>query len=67
MTDREPGQVTSMYGTNSPPVLSAELERRARTIGIKTFYTESSAETKAELAPFLEELQRETQRANSPP
>lgn len=61
MTDREPGQVTSMYGTNSPPQLSAELDRRARTIGIKTFYTESSAETKAELAPFLEELQHETE------
>jgi hypothetical protein len=66
MTDREPGQVTGMYGTNSPPLLSAELERRARTIGIKTFYTESSAETKAELAPFLEELQHETQRGNAP-
>jgi hypothetical protein len=67
MTDREPGQITSMYGTNSPPILSAELERRARTIGIKTFYTESSAETKAELAPFLEELQHETQHGSSPP
>jgi hypothetical protein len=67
MTDREPGQVTSMYGTNSPPLLSAELEKRARTIGIKTFYTESSAETKAELAPFLEELQHETERGSSPP
>jgi hypothetical protein len=67
MTDREPGQVTGMYGTNSPPLLSAELEKRARTIGIKTFYTESSAETKAELAPFLEELQRETQSGKTAP
>jgi hypothetical protein len=67
MTDREPGQETSMYGTNSPPQLSAELERRARTIGIKTFYTESSAETKAELAPFLEELQHETERGKPAP
>jgi hypothetical protein len=66
MTDREPGQVTSMYGTNSPPQLSAELDKRARTIGIKTFYTESSAETKAELAPFLEELQHETERGGRP-
>jgi hypothetical protein len=66
MTDREPGQVTSMYGTNSPPQLSAELDKRARTIGIKTFYTESSAETKAELAPFLEELQHETEHGGRP-
>jgi hypothetical protein len=67
MTDREPGQLTSMYGTNSPPLLSAELDRRTRTIGIKTFYTESSAETKAELAPFLEELQHETEHPKPTP
>jgi hypothetical protein len=67
MTDREPGEVTSMYGTNSPPLLSAKLERSARTIGIKTFYTESSAETKAELAPFLEELQNETEGGKTSP
>lgn len=58
-TDREPGQDASMYGTNTPPVLSASLEKRVRTIGLKTFYTESSAEAKAELAPFLEELQNQ--------
>lgn len=66
MTDREPGGASSMYGTNGPPALSAELERRARTIGLKTFYTESSAETKAELAPVLEELQRQMQHEKSP-
>ena len=59
VTDREPGQTNGMYGTNGTPVLSPELERKARTIGLKTFYTESSAETKAELAPFLEELQQQ--------
>lgn len=62
VTDREPGRDTSMYGTNDPPVLSPELERRARTIGLKTLYTQSSAETKAELAPFLEELQHQMER-----
>jgi hypothetical protein len=67
VTDREPGATVSMFGTNPPPQLSAELEQRARTIGLKTYYTESSAETKAELAPFLEQLQREMQQGAPAP
>ena len=44
-------------GTNQPPPLSPELEDKLKTIGLKSYYSQSTPEMKAELAPVLEELQ----------
>lgn len=43
---------------NNAPPISDELRQRIVAIGLNAFYNESSAQTKAEVAPFLEELQR---------
>jgi len=45
-------------GTNSSPAVSKELQAKIRTMSLTEFYTQSSAQTKAELAPMLEEMQR---------
>lgn len=55
---RESGQSSPVTTANRAPVIAPDMEQRVRETGLKTFYSESSAQTKAQLAPILEELQR---------
>ena len=45
-------------GTNTAPPVSGEQLAKVRTMGLEGFYAQSSAQTRADLAPVLEELQR---------
>jgi hypothetical protein len=54
------------YGRNGPPVISPELEQRVREIGLSELFAHSSAETKAELAPLLEQMQTQIRQGRRP-
>ena len=51
-------QTSGLNGTN-PPLLSPELDKKVRTMGLNTLFSQGSAQTKAQLAPLLIEVHRQ--------
>jgi hypothetical protein len=51
-------------GKDGSPPLSPELEQKVRAIGMQALFTQSSAETKAELAPLVEQMEIQIRNGN---
>ncbi|MBN9693495.1 MAG: hypothetical protein J0M24_24885 [Verrucomicrobia bacterium] len=51
--------------TNAPPELAPELQEKVVQLGLKSFYESGSPDVKAEVAPLLEELQRNMESGRS--
>lgn len=58
MKNRQENGEPAAGGRSDQEPMSEEVQKRMITTGLKTFYAESSAQTKAEVAPLLEEMQR---------
>jgi hypothetical protein len=62
---RDPGAALlgqSKEDAQKRPPMSEEVRQKMFEVGLSTFYNESSAQTKAEVMPLLEELQRTMQK-----
>ena len=51
-------ELSKLKGTNGP-MLTPELDKKLRTIGLNALFSQGSAQTKAQLAPLLMEVQRQ--------
>ncbi len=54
-----PGAFASHVNGTNGPVFTPELDKQIRTIGLQALYSKGSAQTKAQLAPLLLEVQRQ--------
>lgn len=56
--DPDGHSLSGAHGTNGP-MFSPEMDQKIRTMGLNTLYSQGSAQTRAELAPLLMEVQRQ--------